>query len=313
MSIQSDAFLCGWRVQSEICLPELLPWEDPSAAVDIHIRLGEVPPLQKIVASTRRLTIDATGLCRLEIPGGATFSVRDGSEIVVDPVASPDPFEVRNYLYGTGLGLICHQRGVFPLHGSCLQLGEGAVIFSGNSGSGKSTLAAALAHRGYTLMADDVCVLTETDRGWVVWPAFPRVKLLPASLQAILGVEAERAALSLQGKHHFRFEPVRSFARNPVPLEAIYFLERMQNEEPDSIVDVPGLKRLALLERQIFRPRAGNLLGRRESLFCSTAGIAATVPIFELRRNFDLKRIGETIAMLEGAHRVPSSFSSRSG
>jgi hypothetical protein len=155
-------------------------------------------------------------------------------------------------------------------------------------------------------------VITETDRGWTVWPAFPRVKLLPTSLQAIFGVEAEQAGLSLQGKHHFRFEPVRSFQMNPVPLEAIYFLERTQNEEPYSIVDVPGLKRLALLESQIFRPRAGNLLGRRESLFHSAAGIAATVPIFELRRNFDLKRIGTTIAMLEDAHRVPASFSSRS-
>ena len=307
MSIQSDAFLCGWRVQSEICLPELLPWEDPGAAVDIHIRLGEVPPLAKIAASTRRLTVDDAGVCRLEIPNVVTFSVRDGREIVVDPIASPDPFEVRNYLFGTALGLVCHQRGVFPLHGSCLQLGEWAVIFSGNSGSGKSTLAAALAHRGYTLMADDVCVITNTDRGWVVWPAFPRVKLMPASLQAIFGVEAEQAGFSLQGKHHFRFEPVRSFQMNPVPLQAIYFLERTQNEEPDSIVDIPGLKRLALLESQIFRPRAAAALGRRASLFRSAAEIAATVPIFELRRNFDLKSMGATMAMLEGAHRVPAS------
>jgi hypothetical protein len=312
MSIQSDAFLCGWRVQSEIRLPELLPWEDPGAAVDIYIRLGEVPPLKKIVASTRRLTVDDTGLFMLEIPRIATLSVRDGREIVVDPLVSSDSVELRNYLFGTGLGLVCHQRGVFPLHGSCLQLGEGAVIFSGNSGAGKSTLAAALTHRGYKLMADDVCVLTETDRGWVVWPAFPRVKLLPAPLQTIFGIETEPAGLSVQEKHHFRFEPVCSFAKNPVPLEAIYFLERTQNEEPDSIVDVPGLRRLALLESQIFRPRAAAAIGRRESLFRSAAGIAATVPIRQLRRNFDLKRIGATIAMLEDAHRVPAFSFSRS-
>jgi hypothetical protein len=313
MSIQTDAFLCGWRVQSEICLPELLHWEDPGAPVDIHIRLGEVPPLRKIVASTRRLTVDATGLCRLEIPRAAIFSVRDGREIVVDPLGFRDPFELRNYLFGTGLGLVCHQRRVFPLHGSCIQLGEGAVIISGTSGAGKSTMAAALAHRGHTLLADDVCVLTETVRGWTVWPAFPRVKLLPASLQAIFGVEVKQAALGAREKHHFHFEPVRSFATKPLPLEAIYFLERTQNDEPDSIAEVPGLKRLAMLESQIFRPKAGNLLGRRESLFHSAAGIAATVPIFELRRNFDMKRIGATIAMLEGAHRVPDSLSSRSG
>lgn len=226
MSILSDAFLCGWRVQSEICLPELLPWEDPGAAVDIHIRLGEVPPLQKIVASTRRLTVDDTGLCRFEIPRVVTFSVRDGREIVIDPFTSPDSIELRNYLFGTGLGLVCHQRGVFPLHGSCLQLGEGAVIFSGNSGSGKSTLAAAMAHHGYTLMADDVCVLTETDRGWVVWPAFPRVKLLPASLQAIFGVDAEQAGSACRGNTTSALSRSVHSLRNPSRWKLFIFSKR---------------------------------------------------------------------------------------
>jgi hypothetical protein len=304
MILQSDAFLCGWRVQSEICLPELLPWEDFGAAVDIGIHVGQVPPLNKIVGSSRRLTVDETGLCRLEIPAVATFSVRNGSEIVIDPLVSLNSVVLRNYLFGTVLGLVCHQRGVFPLHGSCLQLGDGAVIFSGNSGAGKSTLAAGLAHRGHTLMADDVCVLTETHGGWVVWPAFPRVKLGTESLRAIFGGESDQSPLSLQGKHHFRFEPVQCFQTNPVPLKAVYFLGRTQIEARDSIVDVPRLKRLALLETQIFRATAAALLGRTESLFHSAARIAATVPILELRRCFDLEKIGVTFAMLEDAHRV---------
>jgi hypothetical protein len=144
-----------------------------------------------------------------------------------------------------------------------------------------------------------------------VWPAFPRVKLVPASLKAVLGVEANQDAPTLQGKHHFRFEPVRSFSMEPVPLEGIYFLERTQGAEPDSIVDVPGLNRLALLQSQIFRPRAGNLLGSSEFLFRSVTSIAASVPIRRLRRNFDLTRIGATIAMLEDAHRVSAFSSSR--
>jgi hypothetical protein len=306
MSIQSDVFLCGWRVQSEIRLHELTPWEKPDADVDIFIRLGRVPPLEKIAVSKKRLTIDEAGICRLEIPGIVTFSVRDGCEVVVDPLASPDSLEMRSYLFGTGLGLLCHQRGVFPLHGSCLRLGQGAVIFTGNSGAGKSTLAAALTHRGHTLMADDVCALTETDRGWVVWPAFPRVKLVSDSLKAVLGVEPEKDGLSLRGKHHFRFEPVHAFTVEPVPLEAIYFLERAEDAEPDSISEIPGLKRLALLQSQIFRPKAGNLLGCGPFLFRSVTSIAATVPIRQLHRSFDLERIGATVAMLEEAHRLPA-------
>jgi hypothetical protein len=307
MSLESDAFLCGWRVQSEIPLPELLPWPAPEAAIDVNIRLGVVPPLEEPTASARLLTMDGAGLCRIEIPGIAIFSVRDGREIVVEPLVSPDSLVLRNYLFGTGLGLLCHQRGLFPLHGSCLQLGERAVVFSGSSGAGKSTLAGALAHRGYTLLADDVCVLTEMDGAWVAWPAFPRVKLNPAAHRAIFGVEPEQASLSLQGKHHLHFEPVSSFSMNPVPLDAIYFLEKTADGEPESLIDVPGLKRLALLQSQIFRRRAGFLMGRRAALFTSTARIAAAVPIRRLRRSFDLARMSTTIAMLERMHCAPAS------
>jgi hypothetical protein len=304
MSIESDAFLCGWRVQSEIPLPELLPWSQPGAGVDINIRLGSVPPLADVTGSTPRMTSNGAGLCRVEIPDVVTFSVRDGREIVLDPLVSPSSLEVHNYLLGTGLGLLCHQRGVFPLHGSCVQFGGKAVIFSGRSGAGKSTLAAALAHRGHILLADDVCVLTETERGWEVWPAFPRVKLHPASLQAVQGKRTNPSQVNLQGKYHFRFEPVGSFALKPVPLEVIYFLEKTEDGEAERIIDLSSLECLALLQGQTFRRRMGFLLGCREFLFQSAARIAANVPTRQLRRDFDLTRMETSISILEKAHGI---------
>jgi hypothetical protein len=302
MPIESDAFLCGWRVQSEIPLPELPAWKTPEAAVDVRIRLGTVPPLAEVTASTQRMTTNGAGLCRIEIPEVVTFSVRDGREIVIDPLVSPDSLEVHNFLFGTGLGLLCHQRGVFPLHGSCLQLGGKAVIFSGKSGAGKSTLAAALVNRGHILLADDVCALTRTEQGWQVWPAFPRVKLHPASLQAVLGKQANPSQANLQGKVHFQLEPVRSFALQPVPLDAIYFLRKAEDGEPERIIDLSNLESLASLQNQTFRRGMGVLLGRREFLFQSAAQIAADVPVRQLRRNFDLKRIESSLSILEKAH-----------
>ncbi|MGA2047175.1 MAG: hypothetical protein ABSG96_05755 [Terracidiphilus sp.] len=307
MSIQSDSFLCGWRVRSEIPLMELLPWPATEAAVDVQIGLGQVPPFTGATTSHGRFTLNGAGHCRIEIPGIATFLVREGREIVIDLLVDPDSLELRNYLFGTVLGFLCHQRGVFPLHGSCLRLGESAVIFSGNSGAGKSALAATFAVRGYTLLADDVCVLSEGDGGWVVWPAFPRVKLKSAAHRAIFGVEPERESPSLLGKHHFRFEPVRSFCVKPVPLAAIYFLEKAPLGESESIAEVPGLRRLAMLQNQIFRCRAGFLLGRGPALFASTSRIASVVSIRRLCRSLDFARMDATIAMLEAAHRVPAS------
>jgi len=297
-----NLFLCGWHVASEIALPELCAWEDSASPIDVHLRLGQVPPFPGMEEQQKRLTINAAGDCRIMIPGIGNFGLHQGCEIVVEPLIDPQSVALRNYLFGTGLGMLCHQRGVLPLHGSCLQLGDKAVIFSGASGAGKSTLAAALVHRGHRLIADDVCVLTQTKEGWMVWPAFPRVKLKPSAHQAIFGTEPALETLGMQGKHHFRFDPAKSFAVQPVPLGTIYFLDKTETGEQDRIQEVSGLPRMALVHGQIFRRRMGARMGRREALFQAAAQIASTIAIRRLIRGYDLSRLDATMVMLEQAH-----------
>jgi len=305
MSVVCDAFLCGWRVESEIPLPELPPWSNLAHPVDIHIRLGTVPPLMDIADPGRRLIVDTTGLFCLEIPGLCTLSVRDGREIVIDPAGSADSPELRNYLFGTALAAICHQRGVFPLHGSCVRVGSHAVIFSGDSGTGKSTLAAAMVRRGHTFVSDDVCVLERQEGAWVVRPAFPRVKLRPGSLRAVFGAGASDAPVTLQGKSHFQFKTVRSFDFNPVPLAAMYFLERLEGEQqPQSIAEVGSIGKLQLIQSQIFRRGLGRTLGRKAFFRSTTLQLAGAVAVRRLKRSFDLSRLDVTIALIEQAHGV---------
>jgi hypothetical protein len=302
MSVVSDVFLCGWRVQSEIPLPELLPWTTPAHNVDIYIRLGTVPPILNVLDGNWSLTMDGNGLCRVDIPGVCIFSMRAGCEIVIEPAPAADPVELRNYLFGTGLGLICHQRGVFPLHGSCLSFGSHAVVFSGDSGAGKSTLAAALARRGYPLLADDVAVLENRTGGWVVRPAFPRVKLWPTSFRAVLGVRPGQSPVDPRGKRHFQFEPVPAFDPGPVPLGAIYFLEQLEDGQPESVVEVRGIEKLQLIRSQVFRRRMGRALGRKAFLRGTALQLAGAVAVRRLRRSFDLSRIDATIARIEQLH-----------
>jgi hypothetical protein len=184
------------------------------------------------------------------------------------------------------------------LHGSCLRFGDNAIVFYGNSGAGKSTLAAALAQRGHTLLSDDVCALSDMEGGWFVRPAFPRVKLQPASLKAIFGESPDHPPIRLQGKHHFRFEPVSSFDPNPVPLAAIYFLEKAEQGQTESIVEVSGIEKLALINSQVFRPRMGGTALR----------LAGAVAVRRFCRSFDLSRIDATVALLEQKHGAPSSL-----
>ncbi|MBW8748845.1 MAG: hypothetical protein JF584_15015 [Acidobacteria bacterium] len=301
----TDYFLCGWHVRSEFPLPELALWQDTRHLPDITLTLNEPEFVDPgAPAAWPGFQIEAPALGRLEMPATCTFSVKDGCEIRLRVEPGADPIEVRNFLYGTGLGIICHQRGVFPLHGSCLSLGGRAVIFSGRSGAGKSTLAATLTQRGHTMLSDDVCALEPATEGWSVRPAFPRVKLLPQSLEILPDLKQSGVHAALQGKYHFRFENVSAFSQKTTPLAAIYFLERGEAGEPATLLRKTGMDALLLVQQQVFRRRAGELLGRRAAIFASSGAIVSKVPVYVLRRAFDLQRLQETIDLLEEAHQA---------
>jgi hypothetical protein len=297
-------FLCGWRVCSEMLLPELLPWTYDNRAADITIRIGPVPELADPRVLSPSLSLNCAGAFRLEIPNVATYYVAAGHSVIIEPKIAADSVDIRNFLYGTVLGILCHQRRVFPLHGSCLQLGDGAVVFSGGSGAGKSTLAAALARRGHILMCDDVSVITGTaEEGFMVESAFPRAKLMPDAIDAL----DVRGVPSLPAPHgtpkgHFTFarfgdtHPVRA------PLRAIYFLKAADGSCSASITDLRAKDRLTYLRSQIYRPRIGNILQRGASLFKTAAEIAGRVPIRLLSRRICLDTIGDTAKLLEQLH-----------
>lgn len=116
----------------------------------------------------------------LTIPNVARYYVANGCKIIVSPFQNADPDKVRLFLFGSALGALLYQRGLFPLHGSAVVTKYGVMIFVGPQGIGKSTLAAHFQKRGYTLLSDDVCAITNDASGnFLVLPAFPQIRLCP--------------------------------------------------------------------------------------------------------------------------------------
>ena len=305
MTVVTDAHLCGWRVHSEISLPELLPWSGEARDPDVNIRLGEVHELTDARSIGPRIQLSADRrACRIAISRVATFLISDGQNVVVQTETKVEPIILRNYLFGSVLGVLCHQRSLFPLHGSCILMGSGAIAFSGKSGAGKSTLVAALARRGHTLLCDDVCAIEISDSGPLVRPAFPRVKLHPSSLHAVglLNQEAMIPGVCDNEKLHFRFEPYRHFTPQTIPLRTIYFLRTAANQEEEGIRELHGVDAIGRLESQIFRRKLGVGMDRTPSLFLDASRIASAVRLCTLTRSFDLSRLEETIEMLEALH-----------
>ncbi len=299
----SDFRLCGWRVRSELSLPEDLAWVGhPERPVDIDIRLGKVPDaLIDAVQVTPFLQVAGNGDCRLEVSAAGRYLVRQGREVIVQPAPGATSAEVHVFLLGTVFGLLCHQRGLFPLHASCVRIGDGAVAFCGTSGAGKSTLAASLVRRGHALVSDDVTAIdTAAVRGPLVLPAMPRMRLWRDALEAFAvshevltrdRIELEKYALPASG--------IGQFLAEPLPLRAIFLLRSEKAPGLDCAFRMPAMEAVALLTGQVYRRRHAEAMGRRSELFHGAARIASSVPVRRLTRQLDMGRLDEVAAMVE--------------
>jgi hypothetical protein len=67
-----------------------------------------------------------------------------------------------------------------------------AIAFVGGPGAGKSTTAACFALRGFSVLSDDVSAIDNHGDGFSVRPAYPHLRLWPASVPSVLGPEALR-------------------------------------------------------------------------------------------------------------------------
>ena len=84
------------------------------------------------------------------------FRVINGNEIIVNPDLSINKAFLRSLILMQGMGIILYQRGYLVLHGSAVQMKDGAVAFLGQRGNGKSTITIALNNKGYPIISDDV-------------------------------------------------------------------------------------------------------------------------------------------------------------
>ena len=162
-----------------LALPDLVPWVGSDRAPDIHIRLGAVPGrLGDVVHGNAFLQIAGDGTCRFEVPAVARYLISAGRHIVVEPQPNGDAASVRLFLLGTVFALLCHQRGVLPVHASCMAIDGKAVAFLGEAAMGKSVLAAVLARDGHAILADDVSAVEwAADGTAMVLPGAPRLLL----------------------------------------------------------------------------------------------------------------------------------------
>lgn len=301
----------GLALASELALPELEPRRRPAGTgADVHIVLGRVTESASAATSVPYLaSVDDS--VQVTIQGIARYQVTAGRTVLVDPHPDADFSHVRLFLLGSVIGLVCHQRGLLPLHASAIEFAGQALAFIGQQGQGKSTLAAhCLQHAAARLVADDILVVSFDAEGrpWAQ-PGMPSVKLWRDALTA-LGKTVDGLRPDWLRADKFHLPVHEDIAKSSVPLRCVYVLGDNDQSGAASIEPVGGAAAAAMLIANTYRVEYLDAAAQRHHHFESSTRLARSVSVRALNRRRDLSQIAATVAAvlddarqsLEAAH-----------
>lgn len=294
--------LNSYRIGPFLYVTELLLPELPLAAPEegerpVNIRLGATPAtLSAPLATAESYEANDTEFL-LRLPGIANYYVRDGVEIVVHPDAGGPELDVRSYLMGNLFAVLCHQRGLLPLHASAIATPQGAVAFLGASGAGKSSIAAFLARRGHRILADDICLVDPAaPRDQRVLPMAPWLKLWSATLDA-MGESGQGLPRIFSDDEKYRY--VLRQPEAPTPLAELILLDRAEDQAEanfEALTPVHALHAVLDFTYQSWLVRA---TGRMDRYFLRCGQALDGVRVTRMRRPWGFEAMDATLEALE--------------
>jgi hypothetical protein len=289
----------NFRLRSELPLAELGAEAQAGDRPLVDVRLGSVPATLP-GAEPPAWGLQAAGdSALLTVTGIARFLVRGGREIVIDPLPGGSDRNVRLFLLGSALGLICHQRGLLPLHANAIVAGDGAYAFAGHSGAGKSTLAAHFARAGYEILCDDVCVISFDDDGTpLAWPGLPRLKLWGDAADAF-GHDRSALDRAVEGMDKYYVPMSPSGEPRPVPLRRLYLLAKAEEGAETSFERLSGHAAMEAALGQTYRANYLRPLGLAAQNFRQCAALVAHTEVYEVRRAWGFEVFEKEAGLLE--------------
>ena len=229
------------------------------------------------------------GLCDYLVSG-------DGRQIQCQPCSNIDIGWTLNILYTAVLSFALQIRGVSNFHASAVALPGGAAGFMGDPGSGKSTLAAAFAMEGYPFLTDDILALNEDSGQYSAYPGILNVSLSSQSLDSLFGPMGGPPRISENGrKQRLAVQDLRiPFSREPIPLKALFALDRGGSAQKVQIKSLPRAEALrCLLDNTNCLPLLPQEHLRRHMAFA--ARLTDSVPVYRLGYPSSLKSIRKVI------------------
>jgi len=293
----------GLRIASALALPELPPASADEGPPDLRVAFGCVPqgpltagvPPSALALGVQRLVLGPDDVRYVGDPVGR-FAVRGGAEIVIDRAPGVSDDALRPYVLSRLLGVALIQRGQLVLHGSVVAQDGRALGLLGASGAGKSTLAAALAARGWTVLADEHVVLDPTAAGEPrVLGASGCLKLVDASARAaglLDGLSQATGSVLSQAtgsvERYYRHAAPAAPWATALPLAGLCVLSRGTHESSTRLS--PRDAALACIAHSYGAPLL-DALGLQEDHFQRCATLVTRLEVHELTRTDDLGRL----------------------
>ena len=290
----------GLRIHAELDCPELPPHTEKSGSPDVTIRLLPAIPTAPETLENHAYEVHP-GIFRLAVPGVARYRVEEGCRIFIEPLSDAPIEKVRLFLFGSVMGALLYQRGLFPLHGSAVETPWGAMIFVGAQGAGKSTLAAQFHRKGYRLLSDDVCAVAPTPEGFQVLPALAQLRLCIDSFERLGAPQGGRFDVD-----KFVVPMGEGYCPHPVQLRAIHVL-RVSDSKTSSSEVAPafdvllGFNRVQCLLENLYRPHYLKGQGTQGDLMRLAGLIAQKATLAVVTRRPDPEEVDGLVGFLESA------------
>jgi hypothetical protein len=294
--------ITGLKVRSEFQLPTAIPiLTDVTSNTDVTIRFcdGIGSPAKKNFSNEWIEAGDRDFLFRAK--PGLAFRIREGCEISIHRAPDVADSDVNLFLIGSAWGVLCHQRGLLPLHCSAIQSATNAFAFTGPSGAGKSTLAAGLSMRGFAHLCDDVCVIDPTDDKLPIRPMPKGLKLWRDATEA-LGFERGAAVSSDKRLDKFYVSPAISPAPSNVGklvrIAALYLLDETGGLPP-GISKLRGGEHFLELYSSVYRTEWLPWIRDPKEVFAQIAELSAKLELFRFSRPRDMNLFDQGLDVLE--------------
>ena len=232
----------------------------PAAQPDLRITSGPTPSslVAAPIIDIPTLKVSRTAMW-MEIPEIGRFYTANGTEARVERLFAPSEdkeSELQVYLTGSCMGAILHERGLVPLHGSCIEQNGRGLLLTGVSGAGKSTLSAEALRNGWKMLSDDITPVFLKDGNVWAEPSFPQQKLWDdAIVRSGNEARADRRIYDFEDRTKYAVDVRDSFSKKTAVLSAVVQLIPKEEEWDGRpfIEPVQGIERAILLREHTYR------------------------------------------------------------